>query len=360
MKFALFYHSLLSDWNHGNAHFLRGIVTELQARGHEVKVYEPEDAWSMRNLLHDRGEESIEEFRRAYPGLESVRYSSELDLDEALDGCDVVIVHEWNPPELVSRIGNHRAKGGRYLLLFHDTHHRAVSAKQEMARYDLRSYDGVLAFGKVLRDIYLQERWTERAWVWHEAADTRVFHPMPDVKPTRDLVWIGNWGDDERTCEIHQFLIRPVHALCLDAAVYGVRYPDSGVQALKDAGIEYKGYLPNFCAPEVFAQFRLTVHIPRLAYTRSLAGIPTIRPFEALACGIPLISAPWNDCEHLFKAGHDYLVAKSETEMKKHMEALLSDKSMAREMARNGLETVRAKHTCSHRVDELLQIIDAR
>ena len=44
MRFVLFYHSLLSDWNHGNAHFLRGIAGELQHRGHEVVVYEPRDA----------------------------------------------------------------------------------------------------------------------------------------------------------------------------------------------------------------------------------------------------------------------------------------------------------------------------
>ena len=44
MKIALFYHSLRSDWNHGNAHFLRGIASELQARGHEVRVLSPEQA----------------------------------------------------------------------------------------------------------------------------------------------------------------------------------------------------------------------------------------------------------------------------------------------------------------------------
>ncbi len=51
MKIVLFYHSLLSDWNHGNAHFLRGIVQELKVRGHEVLVFEPENAWSRQNLI---------------------------------------------------------------------------------------------------------------------------------------------------------------------------------------------------------------------------------------------------------------------------------------------------------------------
>ncbi|MBA2602322.1 MAG: glycosyltransferase, partial [Acidobacteria bacterium] len=51
MRIVLFCHSLVSDWNHGNAHFLRGIVAELLDRGHEVRVYEPEDGWSREQLL---------------------------------------------------------------------------------------------------------------------------------------------------------------------------------------------------------------------------------------------------------------------------------------------------------------------
>src|SRR5213078_429480 len=95
-KFVLFYHSLISDWNHGNAHFLRGVAGELIARGHEVIVYEPEDSWSVANLVKDHGEAAIEDFRRAYPLLAVRRHGAQLDLEEALDGADIVIVHEWN------------------------------------------------------------------------------------------------------------------------------------------------------------------------------------------------------------------------------------------------------------------------
>src|SRR5438874_1471549 len=55
MRIVMFYHTLLSDWNHGNAHFLRGVVTELMTRGHQVEVFEPEDSWSRKNLLTDYG-----------------------------------------------------------------------------------------------------------------------------------------------------------------------------------------------------------------------------------------------------------------------------------------------------------------
>ncbi|MBD0289047.1 MAG: glycosyltransferase, partial [Flavisolibacter sp.] len=56
MNIVLFYHSLLSDWNHGNAHFLRGVATELILRGNNVTIYEPKGGWSLSNLKKDYGE----------------------------------------------------------------------------------------------------------------------------------------------------------------------------------------------------------------------------------------------------------------------------------------------------------------
>jgi spore maturation protein CgeB len=357
MKIVLFYHSLLSDWNHGNAHFLRGVTTELLARGHDTQVFEPRDAWSLQNLLKEHGQGAVESFYAAYPTLSSTQYDLQsLDLDAVLSDADLVLVHEWNDHSLVQRIGEHRARNNHYSLLFHDTHHRAVTERESMAAYDLRHYDGVLAFGNVIRDLYLQEGWTQRAWTWHEAADTRVFHPIKDAQPEGDLVWVGNWGDEERTRELHEFLLQPVKALGLKARVYGVRYPDHALEALQEAGIEYAGWLPNYQAPQVFAGFKVTVHVPRRPYVEALPGIPTIRPFEALACGIPLVCAPWSDAEGLFTPGEDYLTARNGDEMKAQLQTVLHDRNRRQALVEHGRATIVARHTCAHRVDELLHI----
>jgi len=397
MRVVIFTHSLISDWNHGNAHFLRGVASELKARGHQLHILEPRDGWSLQNLLADSGSSAVEAFETAFPDLRSRFYDlSTLDLDRELAGADLVLVHEWNSHDLVRRIGSHRARHGSYVLLFHDTHHRSVTDRDAMARYDLTHYDSVLAYGNVIREIYRAEGWKDKVWTWHEAADTRVFYPrravardqdrgqtnlsltanrhpaadgslkwtdpsVPGVSGTLrgDVVWIGNWGDDERADEIDEFLIRPVRELGLRACVYGVRYPRAALEKLAQAGIEYAGWLPNYRVPEVFAQYRVTVHIPRRPYAGRLRGIPTIRPFEALACGIPLISAPWDDCEHLFTPGEDYLVARDGAEMAAHLRALLADPALAAGMAARGLRTIRARHTCAHRVDELLNIYES-
>jgi spore maturation protein CgeB len=357
MRVVIFCHSLISDWNHGNAHFLRGVAAELLARGHEVAVYEPRDGWSARNLLADAGEAALAGFRRAYPMLTSTRYDTgTLELDSALERAELVLVHEWNDHELVRRIGEHRRSGGGYVLLFHDTHHRAVTDPAGMAAYRLEHYDGVLAFGSVIRDIYLARGWNQRAWVWHEAADTRLFRPCASQPREGDLVWIGNWGDEERSSELREFLLDPVRDLRLRARVYGVRYPEHAQRELAAAGIDYAGWLPNYRAPQIYARFGATVHVPRRPYVAALPGIPTIRVFEALACGIPLVCAPWEDAERLFTPGEDFLVARNGGEMRRHLSVLLRDGELARMLAEHGRRTVLARHTCAHRVDELLDI----
>lgn len=359
MNITMFYHSLISDWNHGNAHFLRGVVSELIERGHNVNVYEQKNNWSLTNLLGSGGEKAVEDFKDQFPLLTPNFYDPDkIDLDIVLEGQDLVIVHEWNEHDLVKKIGMHKSRKGNYILLFHDTHHRSVTDPQGIKNYDLSAYDGVLAYGEIIKDIYLEEGYTELAWTWHEAADTKIFFPHKINEFAGDLVWIGNWGDEERTKELYEFLIEPVKELGLKAKVYGVRYPENALKALYEAGIEYGGWLPNYKVPEIFSKYKATVHVPRKPYVEALPGIPTIRPFEALACGIPLISAPWNDIEGLFTEGKDYLLAQNKEEMKQHLFSILNNTTTAHKLSIHGLETIKRRHSCIHRVDELLRIVE--
>jgi spore maturation protein CgeB len=359
MRVVLFCHSLVSDWNHGNAHFLRGVATELIERGHEVAVYEPADAWSVQNLLADSGPAALEAYRTAYPRLASHRYDpAAFDVKRTLDGADLVLVHEWNAPDLVRRIGEARSRNSGFVLLFHDTHHRSVTDPDAMAAYDLTCYDGVLAFGEVIRERYVANGWARQAWTWHEAADPRVFAPRPAAK-SGDLVWIGNWGDEERSNELRDYLIGPARDLGLRTRVHGVRYPADAREELASAGIAYEGWLPNYRAPDVFAAHGVTMHVPRRPYVETLPGIPTIRVFEALACGIPLVSCWWDDAEGLFTEGEDFLMVRSPGAMREALRAVLSDPVLAESLARHGRETLLARHTCAHRVDSLLGIYEA-
>ncbi|HEX6940812.1 MAG TPA: glycosyltransferase [Longimicrobiales bacterium] len=361
MKIVLFTHSLVSDWSHGNAHFLRGLVRALGKRGHEVVACERWRNWSTDALFEGHGAGPILEFARLFPDLH-IRMYGEWDgildeVDALTRGADVVLVHEFNEPELIGAVGHVRHRRDDFLLLFHDTHHRPASVPYQIARLNLRHYDGVLAYGRSLAEVYRREFGMARVWTFHEAADITVFRPL-EAEKSDDVVWIGNWGDDERSHEIREYLIESARQLReLRFAVHGVRYPDAALREMRDAGVEFRGWIANYRVPEAFARARLTLHIPRGPYLDRLPGIPTIRPFEALACGIPLLSTPWSDRERLFREGSDYLVAHSPAEMRDLILRLARDEDARMRLAENGLRTVLARHTCDHRAEQLEAIV---
>jgi spore maturation protein CgeB len=360
MRIVFFVHSLVSDWSHGNAHFLRGLARALGGRGHSVVSCERWRNWSAEELFADHGHGPVIEFARLFPDLEIQVYG---DWDTILDdvdrltaGADLVVVHEFNDPRLVGAVGAVRRRRRDFVLLFHDTHHRAVSAPAEIGAMNLANYDGVLAYGAALAEIYRDLYGHEQVWTFHEGADTTVFYPRV-AEQTDDVVWIGNWGDEERTHEIREYLVQSAKLLPeLRFAVHGVRYPEPARRQIDAAGIDFRGWIANYHVPDAFARAKITLHIPRGPYLSSLPGIPTIRPFEALACGIPLISTPWADTENLFRAGTDYVVVGSPTEMREQMLRLARDEDDRHRLAASGLETIRAAHTCDHRAEELESI----
>jgi spore maturation protein CgeB len=358
MKIAYFTHSLRSCWNHGNAHFVRGVLRELIALGHRVEALEPEDAWSVQNLLADHGPEALDRFTTDFPELRSTVYGADADPAELAGQADLVIVHEWNEPAVVAALGRARSRGGHFTLLFHDTHHRAVSAPEQMRAYELDGYDGVLAFGETLADVYRRWGWGERVFVWHEAADIRRFHPPREPQRREGLVWIGNWGDGERSEELVDFLLQPAQWANIPLDIYGVRYPAEARDILWRYGARYHGWLANAAAPDIFARHMATLHVPRRFYRESLPGIPTIRVFEALACGIPLVSAPWEDSEGLFRVGQDFLMVEQGEDMIAALTQLKNEPELRQSLAKSGLETILARHTCAQRARELMRVVE--
>src|SRR5437763_9581034 len=126
--------------------------------------------------------------------------------------------------------------------------------------------------------------------------------------------------------------------------MYGVRYPDDAKTALEAAGIRYGGWRPSHLVASTYAAHGVTVHVPRRPYVEALPGIPTIRPFEALACGIPLVSAPWDDVGGLFTPGAAFLVAPSGRGVERHLDAVLHEPDLAASRRAAGPKTIAARH----------------
>jgi spore maturation protein CgeB len=75
-----------------------------------------------------------------------------------------------------------------------------------------------------------------------------------------------------------------------------------------------------------------------------------------MACGIPLVCAPWDDAEGLFTPDVDFLMARDGAQMQQHLRDVLHDEELAGSLREHGLKTILARHTCAHRVDELLAL----
>lgn len=363
LRFALFCHSIISDWNHGNAHFLRGLIRSLQRMGHSVIALEEEGNWSLSNLLRDHGPATVQEFQRRFPFIDHESYvlggRAHLEgwLTDLLQQVDVCLVHEWNPPELVKAIGETASRLG-VTAIFHDTHYRALTEPDRIRQMGLESYSAILAYGPTIAEIYRRSVSGPEVVVYHEGADTDLFRPLALPK-SRDVVFVGNWGDDDRNQSTRQNFIDQSRALPdLSFSLFGVRYPREVLAELQDAGVSFGGWLPNYLAPKMYAASRMTVHIPRKEYLQTLTGTPTIRVFEALACGIPLVSAGWRDNGELFTEGGDYLSVDSPSQMTEALRWLASDLTARERIGSQGRATILARHTCRHRAEELVEVVE--
>lgn len=405
MRVVVFCPSLASRGFPGNAPFLRGVVRELRGRGHAVATWsplgDPADASApgegapgpdvgaplARLALGDGAHRYDPVTLAAHAPVDGLAPDAPTStagplaagtpidgwLDAALDGADLVLVHERTDPALVRRLGTRRALGASWRLLYHDAHHRAVAAHAATTPHDLAHYDGVLAGGDAVREPYRRAGWGARAWTWHAAADHRLFQPGAAVTAadtaahtaaardgadarTGALLWIGDWGEGARARELGEFLVEPVRALGLAGRAYGRPLPDAVRAELGAAGIAHAGWLSDERAPAAYAGAAVTVHVPHGPRVHALPGVPSRRLFEALACGVPLVSAPWHDSEGLFTPGDDFLVAADGAAMRRHLRDVQADAELARTLAERGRRTILARHTCGHRVDQLLGI----
>ena len=348
-----------SDWNHGNAHFLRGIVAELRERGHEPVVYEPRDGWSRTNLLADIGRRSAASSRPHFPQLTSRTLRARgLDLDDALAGADLVLVHEWNEPgSCADRRAARRRR--RFALLFHDTHHRAVTAPAEMGRYDLSPLrracsPSASAIRRRLPRARLGRRVPGR---WHEAADIARLPPAPGGPTRRRSRLDRQLGRRraQRGAARVPARARPA-ALASRARCTASAIRAGALRAVGAPGLDYRGWLPNHSVPEVFARHRVTVHVPAPPVRRGAARDPDdparSRRWPAGSRSSARRGTTPRACSRLGRTTSWRATAR---EMRSGTYATCCTTRSSRvSLRRRGLPTILARHTCAHRVDELL------
>ena len=239
MRIVIFYHSLVSDWNHGNAHFLRGVVQRAdRARPRRRRSTSRATPGAARNLVAEHGERAARRLSRApiRSCAAASTTSTTLDLDARCDGADLVLVHEWNDPALVRahRPAPARRTAATGCCSTTRTTARVTEPHEHGRATTSRTTTACSRSASVIRDLYLRTGWATRAWTWHEAADMRA---LPSACPARRARrrpgldrQLGRRRARRPSCD--EFLLEPVRdARACARRVHGVRYPEHALHA---------------------------------------------------------------------------------------------------------------------------------
>ena len=359
MRFGFFMQSYLADYNFGCAHFLRGLIRELLELGHTVEVFCPEDSWVTARSRELGGDTAIAEAREVYPAVATVLFGPDFtDIEARLVTLDAVVVNEWIDDMIARRIGAYGAASGRLVTLYYDTHHRVVTATGELRAAGVDLYSGVLVLAESVRAAYLSRSLAARVTVFSEAVDDQRFTRSPSRSGHGPVVWIGNYGNDERGDALLTALIGLTTKHGLSVECYGVGYPPVAVERMEAASVHVGGWLPNTRVPIVAANARWMLHIPRGPYAAELAGVPNIRPYEAAGLAVPLVVISASPLGFPFAPDEHYLLFPDVERCLDAVPELLRRPERLEQMARRAHDMVMSGHTCRDRAHALIALVD--
>ena len=345
MKIAILGLSITSSWGNGHATTYRGLVRELTAAGHDVLFLERDQPWYAQNrdmpkppFGETRLYRSLAELKRKFVG--------------AVRDADCVMVGSYVPEGIA--VGEWVVREAEGVTAFYDIDTPVTLTKLERGECDYVSpeliarYSLYLSFtgGPTLRHI---ERiyGSPMARALYCSVDPEMYFPEAKAKKKWALGYLGTYSDD-RQPTLDRLLVRPAGKLPNESfVVAGPMYPDSirwpkNVERIMH--IEPKHHRAFYNAQ------RFTLNVTRADMIR--AGYsPSVRLFEAAACGTPIISDEWAGLDEIFTAGEEILTARTSEDVLQILREM--PESDARALGERARRRVLAEHTAAHRAAEL-------
>ncbi len=342
--------SLSSAWGNGHATTYRALLRAFAARGHSVLFLERDVPWyaGSRDLVDP--DWCRLEFYRDLDDL--ARWEGEIA------GADAVLVGSYVPEGVaVARYVQRTARGA---TAFYDIDTPVTLAKLSRGDHEYLSpegipgYDVYLSFtGGPVLDTLRRDYGAPVAEVLYCSADAGEYRPVPDVTRRWDLSYLGTYSPDRQPV-LERLLIEPARrAPELRFVVAGAQYPDGIDWPPNVERLEHVGPRDH---PEFYAASRWTLNVTRADMVR-WGWSPSVRLFEAAACGTPVISDLWDGLETLFRPGEEIILARGAEDVL----AVLRDGDEARRDAVAAAARRRAlgAHTAAHRAAELERHLDA-
>jgi len=340
--------SITSSWGNGHATTFRGLVRELTARGHDVLFLERDVPWyaSNRDLPHPPyGRTGL------YEGLTdlSERFTSEVR------DADAVVVGSYVPEGVA--VGAWVQRTARNVKVFYDIDTPVTLAKLARNDYEYLSpelipgYDLYLSFagGSALTRLE-RDFGSPRARPFYCSVDPALY--APDLAAAEwDLGYMGTYSDD-RQPPLDRLLVEPARSWPEGRfVVAGPQYPAHITWPPNVARIEH---LPPAEHRAFYNKQRWTLNITR-ADMVAVGYSPSVRLFEAAACGVPILSDYWEGLETFFALGTEIVVAQSPEDT---LNALRETSDAERQaIGMRARARVLAAHTAAHRAAELEQYL---
>ncbi len=337
--------TITSSWGNGHATTYRALVRELCEQGHRVLFLERDKPWYRENrdlLTPPWGRTEL------YESLEELRDTYGANLRQA----DAVILGSYVPEgALAAQWVLGEARGVR---AFYDIDTPVTLANLARGGTDyltaaqIGQYDLYLSFtGGPTLELIERRYGSPCARPLYCSVDPSAYYPEPTER-LWDLGYLGTYAEDRQPV-LESLLNTPARA-CPERRfiVAGPMYP-SGIEWAEN--VDRIDHLPPSEHRSFYNRQRFTLNATRAEMVR-LGYSPSVRLFEAAACGTPIISDPWEGLDSVFTPGEEILVARSPEECLGHLRDMSDTARQA--VGERGRQRVLAEHTATHRAAELI------
>ncbi len=336
--------TITSSWGNGHATTYRALLKGLALRGHEVTFLECDRPWYAR--------------ARDLPSAEFCTiqlYQDPADLEARfgplLRSADAVILGSYLPEGgAVIRLAQATTQG---VLAFYDIDTPITLAKLQAGDHEylepslIPAFDLYLSFagGPVLRTLE-RDFGARHAAALYCAVDPDAYRPLGQAA-RYDLGYLGTYSDDRQPA-LDRLLLDPAgRAPAQRFIVAGPQYPAA---IAWPANVARQDHVAPADHPAFYGSLRFALNITRAAMV-SAGWSPSVRLFEAAACGVPIISDDWPGLAELFRPGHEILVAPDGAAVLAALTAL--PEARRRRIAAAARARVLAEHSGRQRAGQL-------
>jgi spore maturation protein CgeB len=345
MKIVIFGLSITSSWGNGHATNYRALTRALASRGHEVRFFERDVPWYAAHRDHDSPH------TRLYSSVDELRDEHA----EEVAAADLVVVGSYVPDGVAVAEWVLGTAGGT--SAFYDIDTPVTLSKLDSGEVEYLSpelvprFDLYLSFtgGPILR--YLEREYgARRAVPFYCLVDADAYRPQR-VDERWDLGYLGTYSADRQPM-LERLLVEPAReAHELRFCVAGPMFPD---ELAWPPNVERIEHLPPAEHPSFYSAQRFTLNVTRADMVR-WGWSPSVRLFEAAACGVPLISDWWDGLDRLFEVGREILVAEDGDDVLRCLRNLGEEERYA--IGRNARARVLAEHGAERRAAQLEEYV---